>query len=162
MSSKDTYKLIFLGSSLVACSLTFFLPYNSVNGVSIQSLKMHPDSNFRFCDPFRDKLKEQCSGGGDETKCDEIREDVSDCLNTVKAAYEEINYKCLKLNALYQTCTMACDDEDESNSEDTAKQTADDENDCQKMCVKKKNELLDCEERIVQKWLRKEGLEIGY
>ncbi len=158
MSSKESYKLLLLGGSLVGCMTTFFLPYNSLNGPSIQSLTIHPEQNSRFCNTFRLKFKEQCSDGdANEANCDNIREDISDCLSTVKAAYEEINYKCLKRNAIYQTCIMSCDGDD--SSEDGSK---DDTNDCRKMCGSKKNELLDCEEQIVQKWLRKEGVDDWY
>jgi len=146
--------------------MTFFLPYNSLNGPSIQSLILYPESNSRFCNTFREKFKQQCSSGDKDTNdannCDMIREDLSDCLSTVKAAYEEINYKCLKRNAIFQTCTMACDGDDESsedgNKRDSHSEDDHNKNECHKMCGSKKNDLLDCEEQIVQKWLRKEGI----
>mmetsp|Transcript_26177 Transcript_26177/g.42553 ORF Transcript_26177/g.42553 Transcript_26177/m.42553 type:complete len:165 (+) Transcript_26177:215-709(+) len=160
MSSKDSYKLLLLGGSLVGCMMTFFLPYNALNGPSIQSLIIHPGENSRFCNTFRLKFKEQCSGDVNDDNCDNIREDISDCLSTVKAAYEEINYKCLKRNAIYQTCTMSCDgDESSEDGNKGDSHSEDDSNECHKMCGSKKNELLDCEERIVQKWLRKEGMD---
>jgi len=140
--------------------MTFFLPYNALNGPSIQSLIIHPGENSRFCNTFRLKFKEQCSGDVNDDNCDNIREDISDCLSTVKAAYEEINYKCLKRNAIYQTCTMSCDgDESSEDGNKGDSHSEDDSNECHKMCGSKKNELLDCEERIVQKWLRKEGMD---
>lgn len=165
MSSKDTYKLILLGSSFAACMMTFFLPYNSLNGPSIQSLIIHPESNSRFCNAFREKFKEQCNGddkGTTDANCDMIREDLSDCLSTVKAAYDEINYKCLKRNAILQTCKMSCDGDESSedgNEQDSHSEDDSDKNECHKTCGSKKNDLLDCEEQIVQKWLRKEGIE---
>ncbi len=162
MSSKDSYKLLLLGGSLVGCMMTFFLPYNSLNGPSIQSLIIHPEQNSRFCNTLRLKFKEQCSGDANDANCDNIREDISDCLSTVKDAYQEINYKCLKRNAIYQSCTMSCEDESSEDGNTGDSHSKDDKNKCRKMCGSKKNELLDCEERIVQKWLRKEGIDDWY
>ena len=143
--------------------MTFFLPYNSLNGPSLESLIIHPDSNSRFCNTFREKFKEQCSGDKDanDASCDMIREEISDCLSIVKEAFEEINYKCLKRSALLQTCTMTCDGDESSEDGNKRDSTSKDDakNECHKLCGSKKNELLDCEERIVQKWLRKEGID---
>ena len=85
-----------------------------------------------------------------------IREEISDCLSIVKTAYEEINYVCLKRNAVYKTCTMACDEDESSEDGDSH---SEDHSECQRMCNDKKNDFLDCEERIVQKWLQKEGID---
>jgi hypothetical protein len=163
MSSKESSKLLLLGGSLVGCMMTFFLPYNSLNGPSIQSLIIHPEQNSRFCNTFRLKFQEQCGGGdANDANCDDIRDDISDCLSTVKAAYGEINYTCLKRNAVYQICIMECDGDESSedgDKGDSHSHSEDTKNGCHKMCGSKKNELLDCEERIVQKWFRKEGID---
>jgi hypothetical protein len=168
--TKDTYKLVFLGSSWVACIFTFFVPYNTINGpYSTQNLLIIPESNSKYCNTFRVKFNEQCSGGdSDGSICEDIRQDISDCLLTVKSAYEEINYKCLERKAIYQTCTMTyCeggDGDDTSHSQDTSKKQDSNSKDessnaCQNKCAIKKYDLLDCEERIVQKWLKKEGID---
>ena len=148
--------------------LTMFLPYNSLNGPSIQSLLIQPQRS-RFCNTYREKFNEQCSGDGNSAICEEIRQDISDCLSTVKSAYDEINYVCLERNAMYQTCTMTCegggrgDAEDTSRSQDTAKENSNSKDDnnsaCHNKCADKKNALLVCEERVVQKWLKKEGFD---
>jgi hypothetical protein len=168
--TKDTYKLILLGGSWAACMLSFFVPYNTMNGPyhSIQNLLINPESNSKYCNTFRVKFNEQCSGGdSDGSICEDIRQDISDCLLTVKSAYEEINYKCLERKAIYQTCTMTCeggDGDDTSHSQDTSKKQDsnskdDSSNACKSKCANKEYDLLDCEERIVQKWLKKEGID---
>eukprot|EP00573_Skeletonema_grethae_P011626 CAMPEP_0201696016 /NCGR_PEP_ID=MMETSP0578-20130828/7808_1 /ASSEMBLY_ACC=CAM_ASM_000663 /TAXON_ID=267565 /ORGANISM="Skeletonema grethea, Strain CCMP 1804" /LENGTH=60 /DNA_ID=CAMNT_0048181951 /DNA_START=317 /DNA_END=499 /DNA_ORIENTATION=- len=58
---------------------------------------------------------------------------------------------------------MECDDESSDDGKKIdSNSNSKDGNKCRKMCGSKKNEVLDCEERIVQKWLRKEGIDDWY
>mmetsp|Transcript_1331 Transcript_1331/g.2390 ORF Transcript_1331/g.2390 Transcript_1331/m.2390 type:complete len:188 (-) Transcript_1331:1310-1873(-) len=173
----DKYKPLLLAFLLVGSISTIFLPYNSFhNGSPSLQIKRTPAIN-DYCASTQAKYRKNCGsinmyigGNKNENKneksseikeeCQLLSEDIEDCQAALASAFRRINLSgCLKYYIQRQMCMDECDDDSSSTSQDYGGGVG--SNSCSKKCGAKESLLADCQSKIVDKEMKRYGLDIA-